>query len=602
MALISLAMFGYLLFFTVYRQMIDQNEGFFYVIVFGGILVLAFILLSLMTKLLAFSHDVEDSVGFIILEVLLLLTFSVLFVRLRISYGSSVPVEESICFHTADLIKKGTISVGGMDIMPELLRKPASFLMGALVSLFLDVTQDHYSLMIYINSILLLGCAFFAYGIVRRIGSRICSIFVFLITLFMPSLTFSVYTYDAQLLFAFVLLLAVFLSVIPMTREKLNAASIVASIFAGVLWGLVLFMEPVSVLILLFVLFLGRIGKMTPSFAGLIFAIAVFCFFGYAFMMSSVIDQPLSEILPHLFMRFNPFSDDSGNLTSATNVFANFNDKINAQAKAIADNSYFLTKSNGATYTSVQIAWMQLGSQILYMFLLILSIACAFYMIRSRNGRILPILTAIISGYLMIFFSSGNEYNFIFFLMLIIMTGGISLQYMYENHHALADENLHKMLGDEEEEFDVVEEEVEETEEEKAAFLARAQALIFVGMNEEYYKQIKLAEQRQAKKRISAERTVELPLPETVPVKEEEPAKVEETVKTDEIRTEETKKEETKKKEIEYLENPLPVPKKHTPKELNFDRVDLGDDDSDDFRYDLQDEDDDWEFDLDEDI
>ena len=85
MALISLAMFGYLLFFTVYRQMIDQNEGFFYVIVFGGILVLAFILLSLMTKLLAFSHDVEDSVGFIILEVLLLLTFSVLFVRLRIS-------------------------------------------------------------------------------------------------------------------------------------------------------------------------------------------------------------------------------------------------------------------------------------------------------------------------------------------------------------------------------------------------------------------------------------------------------------------------------------------------------------------------------------
>ena len=163
------------------------------------------------------------------------------------------------------------------------------------------------------------------------------------------------------------------------------------------------------------------------------------------------------------------------------------------------------------------------------------------------------------------------------------MTAAVSLQYMYENHHALADENLHKMLGDEEEEEVVAE--PEETEEEKAAFLARAQALVFVGMNEEYYKQIKLAESRQLKAAIE-ERESHVLHPKK-PVQEEE-KNAEET-------------EKAPAKEIEYLENPLPVPKKHEHKELDFDRVMAGSADTDE-DFDVAGADDDFDFNDDFDI
>ena len=629
-ALISLAMFGYLLFFTVYRQMINQNEGFFYVLVFGGVLILAFILLSLMTKLLAFSSSSDDSVGLIILEILFLLTMSVLFVKLRVTYGSSVPEEESIVYHIAQLMQKGTISIGGGDILPQMMRRPAAFLMGAIVSVFLSVS-DAPGIVIYLNTGLLLACSLLSYGIVRRIGSRICALFVFFITLYMPSLGFAVYSYDAQILFAFMLLLAMFLTVIPMTQKKTNGGSIVSGIFAGIVWGLVLFMEPVSILILVFVFLFGRIGNLTSKLAGIIFAIALGVVILMIFVMSITIDQEITFLLGGIFSRFNPFKTDSGSVSSFTQIFQNFNEKIDSQLRSITDNYYFLSKADGTAYSSVQVAWMQLGSQVLYMFLLILSIACAFYMIRSHNARIMPILSAIVSGFLMIFLSAANEYNIVFYLILIIMTGGISLQYMYENHHALADENMHKMLGDEEEAVEEVEE-VVETEEDKLAFIQRAQALIFIGMNEEYYKQIKLSEARladqkraelkeqfdQKRKETSDGQTTksepvtekdqkdDIPKKDTKENTKEKPVEspVEKDGQEKEIKEKEIKEKENTKKdqEIEYLESPLPLPKKHTPKDLDYDRVDLKKEDDVEMNdFDLS-EDDNWDFDIDEDV
>ncbi len=593
-AVISLVIFGYLLFFTVYHQMISQNEGFFYVIVFGGILILAFILLSLMTKLLAFSRDSDDSVGFLILEIVFLLALSFVFVKTRVSYESTVPVEESVCHRAAELLHKGTLSIGGGDIMPQLMRKPAYFFMSAIISAVFSFSGTVTSVTIYVNTVLLLAVAFLSYGIVRRISSRICSLFVFALSLFMPSNAFAVYNYDAQLLFAFILLLAVFFSVIPMTRKR-TPVSIVFSVFAGFFWGITLCMEPVSILLLLSVLLLGRIGYLSYQISGLIIVVAIMVFFGMLFLMSATMEVPMVDLLGSFAQRFNPFMTESGNALSFHDMFANFNDKIDAQQKSIADNYYFLFKADGSSYSSVQIAWMQLGSQILYMFLLILSIACAFYMIRSGNPRILPILTALIAGFFMIFLSSANEYNSQFYLLLILMTAGVSLQYMYENHHALADENLHKMLGDEEEE-DVVKE-PEETEEEKAAFLARAQALIFVGMNEEYYKQIKLSESRQVKAAIEERASHVLHPKENADKPAAETEKV--IPPQDKVEKKEEKAEE-KKKEIKYLENPLPVPKKHKPKDLDFDRVSVQADGDTDF--DLSDVNDDFDFPDDFDI
>ncbi|MBR3644444.1 MAG: hypothetical protein IKN57_13180, partial [Parasporobacterium sp.] len=388
--------------------------------------------------------------------------------------------------------------------------------------------------------------------------------------------------YDAQILFALVLFLALFFAVIPMTRKK-SASSVVFSILSGIFFGIALCMEPVCILILLFVMLLGRIGHLSIQMSALIITVAIVVFWGMLFIMSATMEVSVVDLLKSFGQRFNPFMTEAGGSVSFSDMFAGFNDKIDAQQRSITDNYYFLFRGDGSSYSSVQIAWMQLGSQILYMFLLILSIACAFYMIRSGNPRILPILSALLAGFFTILLSSGNEYNSQYFLLLILMTAAVSLQYMYENHHALADENLHKMLGDEEEEEVVAE--PEETEEEKAAFLARAQALVFVGMNEEYYKQIKMAESRQLKAAIE-ERESHVLHPKK-PVQEEE-KNAEET-------------EKAPAKEIEYLENPLPVPKKHEHKELDFDRVMAGSADTDE-DFDVAGADDDFDFNDDFDI
>lgn len=629
-ALVSLVIFGYLLFFTVYRQMITQNEGFFYVIVFGGILILAFILLSLMTKLLAFSRDSDASVGFLILEILFLLALSVLFVKMRISYESDLILEESDFYRAAEsVILNGSPDYSSYEIM----NSPVYYFMGILLHIIFPMAGDSQNVFIIVNTFLLLGCAFLAYGIVRRLSSRICSLFVFALVLFMPSTGFYIYTFDAQFLFAFLFLLALFLTVIPMTRKS-GAASIVSAVFAGLVWGIVLCMEPVSILLILAVLFLGRTGDLKLYVSAIMIGIAIVVFFILAFIMSSAMEETITELLPSFFARFNPFD------LSFAEVISRFNEKIDAHQRAISENWYVLFNADGEGYTQMSIRWIQLGSQILYMFMLILSIACSFYMIRSKHPRIMPVLSAVIAGFFTIFLSSAQEHNYPFYLILILMTAGISLQYMYENHHALADENLHKILGDEEEGKPVKQEEETETEEERAAFIARAQALIFVGMNEEYYKQIKLSEARQAAQN-AAERPAR-PVKTEAPAEAAEVSKSEDTLKpadtakaapaskdakpSDTTKTAGTDKEDKterfaddfddlnedfdkpepeaaakdQKKEVEYLENPLPVPRKHEHKDLDFDRVNEKDDDLD---FDFPDDsDDDLDFDNDYDV
>ncbi|HOO29063.1 MAG TPA: hypothetical protein PLU43_11415, partial [Lachnospiraceae bacterium] len=123
-AVLTLAVLGYVLFISVFNQIVAQNEGFFYMIVFGGILVLAFLLLSLMTRLFAISNEFEDRKLWHVLEAVVLVLLAIFFIRSRLSYTSSLPAEETVFYRTAVLMNKQTLSVAGMDLIPQLMRNP----------------------------------------------------------------------------------------------------------------------------------------------------------------------------------------------------------------------------------------------------------------------------------------------------------------------------------------------------------------------------------------------------------------------------------------------------------------------------------------------
>ena len=79
----SLVVLGYIFFISVYNQIIVQSGGVFYVIIFGGILILAFVLLSLVTKLIEITGEIRDNTMWNIVEVLLLCLLSYLFLIFR---------------------------------------------------------------------------------------------------------------------------------------------------------------------------------------------------------------------------------------------------------------------------------------------------------------------------------------------------------------------------------------------------------------------------------------------------------------------------------------------------------------------------------------
>lgn len=584
-AVLSLIVFGYLLFFTVYRQMISQNEGFFYVVVFGGILVLVYILLSLMTKLLAFSAESESNVVFTFLEIIFILVMSYLCVRLRTTYMTSVPAEESTIFRAALLINQSSLSVGGMDIFPQLLNNPSSFIMGHFLALIFNITGALPVMIIYINTALQILTALIVYIITRRLSSRICSLLAFICCLFMPSFGFSVYSFNGQLLYAFILALALLFTIIPITQKSSNGGTICAIIFSGLFWGISFSMEPAGILLLIAILIFNRRNKLSTKMSWFIFCVALSVCLLVAFAKSLSLGLSYGEVLGGFISSCNPFVTETGDKIPFANLFENFNSKLDSQQKAINDNYYFLSAIDGTTYSSIKVAWLQLGNQVLYMFIIILSIACSFYMIRSRHPRAIPVLSAEIASFIMIFLCSGKEYNILFFIMLLLISGALSLQYMYVNHHALADESLLEYLGEdaEENEDEDVEEHLSETE--YNMFMLRAQALVFIGVNENYYQQIK-TEERLKKEQVIAQKDATENTAQSV---EEIITNIENEEKTITETVDNHIEEATVTDTVEMLETPLPMPPKHVPKELDYDKA--VEEDNFDFDFDTNNDD-----------
>ena len=136
-SVLSMIILGYVLFISVYNQIIVQSEGFFYVIVFGGILILAFILLSLITKLICITREIKDSFMWNFIEIFLFVDVAYLFLTYRLTYHSSVPAEETVIYRAAQLMAEGSLGVKGMDMINQLIKFPAQYVYAYVLSIFL---------------------------------------------------------------------------------------------------------------------------------------------------------------------------------------------------------------------------------------------------------------------------------------------------------------------------------------------------------------------------------------------------------------------------------------------------------------------------------
>ena len=126
-SIVSLVVLGYIFFISVYNQIIVQSGGVFYIVIFGGILILAFVLLSLVTKLIEITREIKDNFMWNFVEILLLCNLAYLFFAFRLAYKSTVPAEETVLYRAAQLMSEGELTDKGMDMFRHLIVFPSQY-------------------------------------------------------------------------------------------------------------------------------------------------------------------------------------------------------------------------------------------------------------------------------------------------------------------------------------------------------------------------------------------------------------------------------------------------------------------------------------------
>lgn len=592
LAILTLAILGYILFVSVYNQIIIQNEGFFYMLVFGGILVLAYILMSLVTKLFAISQEFEDNKTWLVIEIFTVIGLSVLCFVKSLRYQSSLPADDALYYRTAVVIVNGGLKNLGIDLIPQLLIRPTDYSFAQLVALVFRIFGENAALLPYIHIFLYAGCLFFVYRIVRRVAGRACGLASFAVGLLMPSQSFAVYTKDSELFFAFLFFLVYDLFTLIIYRKSEKAAgAVLLSLAMAVAGAFLLVSEPIALIAwVMFVVFIFTNSE-RKLISGLIVLIVTFVLWmGLLFGRSISMGQDFSQVLKGSLDRYViTLNVNTNQKIDFSEVISSFHSKFQSHERHIKDNFYFLTKKDGQSYSQLQAAWMSLGNQLLYMFLILLAIACVFYLLRHRDEKAEPHIIMLIVGMLMLFVSVGKEENTFYFVEIMIMIASMTLHYMYLNHHP----ELYELEMAEEENSEENEEEM--SAEEQELFLERSRALIFDGENEELYQAIKKEELANSTKPQEAD----------THIPEETSEALEATLLSEEG--------EHIPKAGEPLISPLPLPKRHVHHKLDYEEDDEAeeifdeDEDASDYETDsaseeeLDSEEEDWDFDIDSD-
>ena len=438
----SLVVLGYIFFISVYNQIIAQSGGVFYVIIFGGILILAFVLLSLVTKLIEITGEIRDNTMWNFVEILLLCLLSYLFLTFRMAYKSTVPGEETVLYRAAALMKEGALAEKGMDMIDHMCIYPSQYLYSFILSIFFRIGGVQSSVLIALNAVTLILSAFLIDRVVRKIAGRACGIIAAMCTIFIPSQSFAVYSYSSEVFFCALLLLSIDLWLIVMEVDDSDRKKqLILSGLFGLSLAFLCFVEPLMILslpvfIVGFILKYKNDDKEPGMMTIVITAVFVLVFVLMTFIKSASLGTGFGDVVSGGLSRYKLSTNiETSEKYTAGEVFSKFHENLYNQNTNVRDNYHFLVNDEGESYTQTHNAWFSLGTQMSYMFILVMSIACAFYMFRNGRGNAIPVFVILIAGFFILFFRSTDEPSTFFMFELLIITACCGLNYMYMNHH-----------------------------------------------------------------------------------------------------------------------------------------------------------------------
>ena len=501
----------YVFYITVIEQLIGNNQGYFFAIIFVFILIVLFSLCNLFTKLIAISMGEQRSSYRKMLMVFGLVLIAGLFMITRMRYNTDLsPVDYSV-YRGAVAMVDGTYSQNH-DVIDLALANPGQYLYSLILSVVFRIVEPGTRAVVWVNAFFIILGGFLTYKIVKTFTNQLCGLFAALLCAVIPAQTFAVYSFTSEPVVAAVFLGAV-LALISLysynKRLKERAdygedsggdhASIVFTVVGSILIGILIFAEPFMIIpfaLMVMVAYFTHKPKalaMLTAFAAGILIMVLLCF-----VKSQHMEVDFGRVMTGEISAFDPTTNyNSGEVASVSDVFSSFRADISAMDSNINSNYQYLSDSTGASaYTEFSVTWVLLLNQIMYMFVLMMTLSCVILAVKEQKDYVITISMLIVSAVAMLFFQQNRDDQKFLFITVFIIASSTGLHYLYLDHHPELKVSINALdalekTGRKEIAVATRTNLKNAAQMSEAEFVKRAKALIFVGNDEELYRQIK---------------------------------------------------------------------------------------------------------------
>lgn len=512
----------YVFYNTVFNQIISQNEGYLYTLIFGLILIIAFVICNLFTKLIAISDNNYEPITVKLTVIGILTVISALMLVLRMRYSTSVSPSEYPCYKIALALINDTYDKS-QDLINDVMYNPGHFGYALILSLVLRIFDEGVKPVMWTNAVFIVGSLVLTYLIISKLTDRICGVFGSILLLLIPSQSFYVYSFSAEP-FVTVICLSALLCYVLLFKigedndAKLNeeedegiinsysftTKSLIITAVCALLTGFMILVEPVMVVVIMFLAIAGFALKKTGAFNIMLgFVGGLILFILLCLAKSGLTGLDIGETISGEMSSFEACTNQiTGNEDDYETVFDKFKVSISSSEKSVSDNFYFITKSSGENvYDDLNGSWILIVNQIMYMFLLLMTISCIVMSVKENQKDSALAYWTLIGAVLSMFFSQNRESRGFFFVDILIICAAIGVHYLYLDHHP---ENVVSLNP-----LDALEktgrkeiakatrsnlQAARDMEDEE--FSKRAEALIFIDSDEDLYNEIKKEEHK----------------------------------------------------------------------------------------------------------
>ena len=518
-AAVALLATVYVFYITVFEQIISQNQGYFYAVIFGFILLVLFLLCNLFTKLIAISVGEQHSSYRRLIVSIGLVVIAGLFLVTRMRYSTNLFPGDSPIYRGAVAMSEGSYSEY-KDLVESANANPAQYLYSLVLSIIFRMVEPDSGPFLWTNAFFIILCGYLTYKIVTKFTNSLCGLFAALLCAFVPSQTFAVYTYSSEPMVAAIFLGAV-LSLIALysynkhvkevEEDKREVAGIIYTVVGSLLIGLLIFVEPFMIIPMALVVLMGYIAHSQKALNMLLaFAVGIVLMVLFCFGKSVHMGVDFGSVMVSEVSAFDPETNqNSGQVSSFSDVYHSFNTELSSTDKNITDNYSFLEDSHGVSaYTEMSVSWVIVLNQIMYMFVLMMTISCMILAVKEQKDYVVAISMLIVGAVVMLLFQQNRDNQKFLVITVFIIASATGIHYLYLDHHPELKVGINALDA------------LEKTGRKEIAaatrvnlknaarmteddFVRRARALIFVGSDEELYQRIKEEEHEKALDRVS---------------------------------------------------------------------------------------------------